>query len=428
LVDIALDEDLQQLLTRLGDAPQDYFYEFVNTIIERESVEKWIDRSGEPYKPLLSVTEHHELLGLIAHEMWLMNTEVLRTDLLDVVTEVFADEHRLSPVMLRQIKERLPHHSLLSAIGTRKSTVSFDHEDFRQFFLGGALARAMLTSDETDLRALLQVNLLPSATCDAAVQRVRREGQAVVDLVWLLAEISSTDVPTSFTRENCGALISRLLDRQENTMAVEGILFPADSLLGRQFHHIQFENCYFQPTSLADCMLDGCAFDGCTFERLELAASTNIANTTLTACEVAAVYNLDNERRAFDPSAVAEQLRWAGFQITAPSETLEIKVPPLELDELTSVTEKVIRMFLRATFINELPMRQNLGVRANMFFDRALPHLSKSGVFEEIPYRGSGIQRRLRLAMSLDTVAALIERSGGSFDKFVKLAEASDGS
>jgi hypothetical protein len=57
----------------------------VGSIITREAKEKRIDKSGDVPTPLLLEEEHYELLSAVASEMWANNTEVLRSDLLDLV-------------------------------------------------------------------------------------------------------------------------------------------------------------------------------------------------------------------------------------------------------------------------------------------------------------------------------------------------------
>ena len=47
LVDMASGTDRYELLTDLGNAPHDYFAQFVDAILDREVSEKWIDRSGD---------------------------------------------------------------------------------------------------------------------------------------------------------------------------------------------------------------------------------------------------------------------------------------------------------------------------------------------------------------------------------------------
>lgn len=427
LVDIAETQELEDLLAQLGNTPQDYFYQFVNTIVIREANEKWIDRSGTPYRPLLTVDEHHELLSMVAQEMWLSGSEILRSDVLDVVAEVFSEGKGKSPLMTRQIHERLPQHSLLTSIDSRQSQFAFDHEDFRKYFLGEAIGRALVQRSESDLRSILQVGTFPPETSDAAVQFVRREGPVQPELVTLLNTISGSDSPTSFTRENCGAVGIRLVDGLSRPVRIEKMVFATDALRARHLDSIIFSDCYFAATSLESSSLIGCTFSNVTFERLELADTTRVINTQIENAQVGSVQGADT-RRHFDPAGKQIQLRNSGFEYELSSEQLELgagaELSESVPDEEFTLTERALRLFWRATHLNEITFRQRLGVRANHFVDTVLPELLKVGILEELQYSGGGRQRRFGLGLPLEQIdGAMLEARG----KFNLLLEALEG-
>ena len=108
LVDVAREagSEISGLLGRIEQRPQDYFLEFISAIVEREARTKWMDKSGEPPQPLLTVEEHHRLLSMVAHEMWLSSTDDIKTDEVDFVAEMFTEEEGKSPSVARQIRER----------------------------------------------------------------------------------------------------------------------------------------------------------------------------------------------------------------------------------------------------------------------------------------------------------------------------------
>ena len=56
LVDISMAlPSIDDVVDKIGKDPDQYFSEFVKTIVEREANEKWVDRGGEAATPLLSV-------------------------------------------------------------------------------------------------------------------------------------------------------------------------------------------------------------------------------------------------------------------------------------------------------------------------------------------------------------------------------------
>lgn len=438
LLDIAEDDGLDALLQRLEAAGNDYFHGFVNAIVEREAHKKWIDRSGTPHNApitveehnvLITVEEHHALLSMVAEEMWMMNTDVLGADILGLVADTFSEERAKSPPVARQIRERLPQHALLKTVDNRRTRFVFDHEEFRQFYLGNVVAQALLAPSDGALRRLLVIGTLPAWTCDAAALYVRRHvgaGAELVSIVNRLVNIGKADTPTSLARENCGALWIRLMDGVDHEgVTASALAFPAEALYGRTLANVELIDCYFQATSLDGASMKSTAFTRCRMERLALTGNTYLERVELRDCTVTSAIFLGSERLVFEPAAIEAQLRRAGFTVTYAGDkpavaTGEVTSQPVELDEDLVALERALRPFWRATQVNEGTLRQRLGVIANHFFDDLLPVLLREGVLEEVPYHGSGQQRRFRMRASMQDVEMAIESSRGRFDQFVR--------
>jgi len=410
LVDIAdRVEDTAKLLDSLGDTPQDYFAHFVNAIIRREAYEKWIDRSGDPAKPLLSLDEHHLLLASIAQEMWHNSTNTLRQDLLEVVAELFCDSSGVSVAISRQVKDRIIHHPLLTMSEPGKPLYSFDHEEFRSFFLGEAVAGLLSRGELDALGSMLRKGVLPPASADAMAKHLRWRIKDVGGTVESLARLCVRDGPASFLRENCGALIIRLLDGAKTSpVEVRGVSFPADSLGERKIQAITFRDCYFQPTELKGSHLTGCTFINCSIERLDLCHDTSLTDTCMQNTEVKSITPPGADYIVFEPQSIQALLKGIGLPAGAPEESLR---EPQEPERELVLAERVLRAFRRATHINEHVLRVRLGRDANDFFDNILPRLLRAGVMEEVRYLGSGKQRRFRLSAHMDSILSLIHIS-----------------
>jgi hypothetical protein len=410
-----------ELVARLGATSGDYFFEFINAIVEREAVDKWRDRSGEASESLITTTEHHELLSMVALEMWLGGTDLIRQDLLDVVADVFAEHHGKAPIIARQVKERLRQHALLSTANSSRSSYAFDHEDFRRFFLGEAIGSALVNTS-SDLQAAIRKGALPAETCDSIAQLVKRRDEAVASIVERLLDIAQRDHSTSFTRENCASIIVRLMDLAPSAgnVVLRSLTFSSDALPGRSLNGVIFEECYFQSMFLAGTQLEKCVFRRCRFETIELHATTIIRQCWLDKCDISSVASADPEIRAFDPARKAELLDRAGFIML--SKTAELLAPPeLRLDERTVLTERALRLFLRNTHVNESALRVRLGVRASEFIDGLLPILMRARILEHVPYRGSGHQRRFRLSVPMQRIEQTLRATSGDFDAFVQI-------
>src|SRR5579863_3689103 len=113
----------------------------VERVLEREATEKWINKFGDPPSPLMSVREHEELLSLIAEEMWVSRTAALSDRMLDSIADIYTEQKKMGPQVARQVRERLRQHALLASLGPLRKEIAFDHDHFRQFFLGLQLAR-----------------------------------------------------------------------------------------------------------------------------------------------------------------------------------------------------------------------------------------------------------------------------------------------
>lgn len=304
LVDVAKDGGVDALLEHLGTDPEDYFFQFVNTIVEREANEKWIDRSGTPHQPLLTMDEHHALLSMVAQEMWLTSSETLRGDYLDLVAELFSGEHRKPVQVAIQITRRLRQHSLITSELAGGALYTFDHEDFRRFYLGQALGEVLLSSDVAAMSAFLQKAALPTATAEAALNAVRRRHGDMHRMLTVLQTLVTSAASTSYVTDNAGMLAVRLLELLDDHHAVTvgRFTFPPDALKGRLFGHVTFNDCHFQGTSLENARIGRCRFVGCRVYRFEWAADFSAAGAVLDRTQIACVVPDTDGVGIYDPN------------------------------------------------------------------------------------------------------------------------------
>jgi hypothetical protein len=419
LVNVALEGDVESVLEQLGSEPEDYFFRFVNAIVQRE-VRKWIGPvgQGDAAQPILSVEEHHELLATIAREMWITNVEALRADYLDIVAEVVGSELDKSPGVVRQIKNRISQHSLLVSVGSGRQ-IAFDHEDFRRFYLGQALGNELLKRSEVGIQGFLRVGAVPGQTVDAAIARLVREQADTGAIRSILQTIGSGAPPTSYVKENVGALTIRLLELSVDLAESDSLVFPAEALRSRRLESVKFVECHFLPTSLEESQMIGVTFTRCRLDRLEVFPSTHVENVTLMDPTFGSLYDAQREETVFDPARIALLLREYGFTVRMSEEQTELEVSHLEPDRETVLAEHALRSFMRSTHVNELVLRQKLGTRANEFFDDVLPVMIEREIIEEVQYKGAGRQRRFKLLVPMRNIEEAI-RTGYTFDSFAR--------
>ncbi len=422
LVDIAVEvDDISALLDRIGQDSGDYFHDFVACIVEREANRKWLDKSGEPPSPLLTAAEHHELLSLLAQEMWIGATDDLGMDVVALLVEMFASQKGKSPAVERQIGERIRQHALLDS--TRPGRMAFDHEDFRVFYLGQALGRALVADDPGDVRVVLDKAALPGPTVAEACRFVRRSGQGPGKSLELLQTLANGELPASFVRENCGALTVALLDGANEPHEARNMTFPPNALCGRKLTGLTVSGSYFHATALSGTTFHRCRFVDCHFESIDLHAVGEVTESSLEPVHVESIVKEwgDDQVPLFDPDRIARELRGKGFHVGPAGPDSERPTDSLNgVDEDLRLTQRFVRLFLRATAVNEGTVRSHLGVKSNHFFKELLPRLTQAGVVEEIPYRGHGSQRRVRLGRTMARIEKAVAAADGVFDRFVE--------
>lgn len=420
LVDIATElPSVDAVLERIGSDPDEYFVDFITTIVEREAEKKWLDRSGEAAKPLLTVDDHFDLLAMIAREMWEMRSDALRRDYLQLVTDVFTSESRFSPDTARQVRKRLPEHSLLALVSGSRDMLGFDHDDFRRFFLGRALGRLLVGDSDEELASWLNVAAVPVGTVDAACRYAAQQGMAPRKIIERIVGIGQQAPPTSYTRENSGSIALALAARGgDGDVLLEGLVFPPGALVGMRLEGIHVSDCEFQPTGLKNARIIDCEFRGCRFHRLEGGAET-VRRSTLEDCEVDQWVE-EADVSVYDPARVRRALMEEGFRVEQSGPPV---LPQSEeesvVDAEAEMAERALRMFMRATHINDVVFRHKLGQRANDFFDSVLPRLVAGGILEEVPYRGSGKGSRYKLNVPMQGIAEVVPAKGLTLNQLI---------
>ena len=409
LVDVAEENDLDKLLEKLGTAVGDYFYHFVNAIVEREVNEKWIDRSGVPFQALITVDEQHDLLSMVAKEMWITSSDSLSADYLELIAELFGEERSKPTPIIRQIANRLGQHSLIVVNGTVPPTYSFDHDDFRMFYWGEAIARMFVRMGTlSELGIYLGKRVLPDVAADAAVVALKRFDMDLCTTLRMITQVALADSSVSYVAENTAALVIRVLGALPDAKGIElqKFVFAPDAMKGKKINGAVFKDCSFSRTSLEGSTLTKSCFLRCVFEEIDLAGLSNIDEVKLQECSMGCVR--DNVGSIYDPVAIIETLRKSGFSVLTEK---RLEGAHDEPDELTKLAARALRTFLRATTVNQMTLEKRLGTMSHRFFRSVLPLMLERGVLKEVDYSGKGPrQRRFKLATSMQGIENALSR------------------
>ena len=427
LVDVATQQTgLSILLDRMGQDPRDYFHDFVGGIVDREARFKWTDTSGDSSRVLLTTTEHHELLSMLAQEMWMSATDELEMAVVSIMVEMFADARKKSLAVARQIQERIKQHALLVVTRIGRTALAFDHEDFRVFYLGQALGRALVARNITEVESIIDKAALPSEAVSEAAGCVRRQGRDAPERVLELLQMLANKVqPVSFVRENCGVLTLAMIDHESGSYELQNMSFPAGAMHKRHLTNVRVSGSYFHATDLSSTELYRCKFVNCHFERLELDGSEQVSKTSFDdKCRVTELVLVDRvtgeQISRFEPGQIRREILQAGFDVTCQEKLKQHIDEKHHTDEDLLLVQRFLRAFHRATALNESTVRQRLGVKANHFVRDLLPQLQNAGVVREVSHQRSGGQRRFKLVATMTRIEQAISSSSGQFDKFVR--------
>lgn len=411
--------NVNDLISQLESATS-YFPAFVNVIIEREANIKWIDTSGEPFKPILTVDQHYQLLSYLAEEMWLNSNDTLKDSILDLISELFADQNRLTIQTARQIKERIKQHALIIRSDPNSPSYKFDHDEFREYFLGVAIADKIILKRTLESRELLKKLQLPTQTFEAIVARVKSSKKDIEGLKVILDEIIKGEGQTSFVRENVGGILIRLLNNVSTThLSISNYEFSSNSFFTIKLDRVTFENCHFQNTSLKDSVISNCMFSNCNFDRLELSNTVAFKEVTLKDCHIASLHDIAKDKAYYDEFSIKRILQNKGVIIVDGANGLVFPDGIVE-DEDLELVERALRRFVRSNNpINDSIFKLRLGNKADHFISKILPELIRREILIEVDYVGSGQKRRFKLGVSFSKIDKALSASKGKYEGFL---------
>ena len=422
IIDLAKDDALTflQATTNLND----FFHPFIDNIIEREIKYKWIDNSSGVSMSLLSLVEHHELLELLAEEMLLSKRTVLPTSACQDYADIFCEAHKKSPAVSRQVRERITNHALLATDATR-TQIGFDHDHFREFFLGELVGSYLMAEFEPDLRKVLRIEPLAPFTLDTAISTCVTRRASPGKLIHCIQQVASSEGSASFVRENAGALILRVIGRYESYSGalIHDLNFPNDAL-ARPIKDVEFRSCYFQTTSMSRG-LEHVSFQDCEFEYIELKQGVRLNDVQLRECRIRALGYIKDEgdvREFYDPRDINSLLMTHGIDMGQPQD-LRPEAEIIDEDPELVQMRKLLTLFGRSTVVSDHVLNIKFGSGFSEFENSVLPALLGCGVLVEIPNRGGGSQRRYKLGRPVSQIGQVLVTAKGSFVRFVQIID-----
>jgi len=269
----------------------------IETFVEREAREKWIDRDGNP---LISTDAHLHLLGGIAEEMWRSGAFALDLEEVRLAAQLGADSLNLPKIVLDAALERIPTHAAL--ITKERKGTSFLHDRFLHYFVGFRLVQLLNRGDQNALAHLLAARELGPDVSEWVIWGSRSlDGGTARAVTSLLALIERADDAT--LRGNVSDLAARFCDKQDcSGMTLANLDFVGDSCRGRQYENLRFDHCHFWHADLSQSRFLNCEFSGCEFGDVLIDSHTMFTKSRISSCDISSI-ELSDER-FFDPTDI----------------------------------------------------------------------------------------------------------------------------
>jgi len=422
LAEIAKDQDrFDTLIRKIDGSSVTYFADLIDSIIEREIEKKWVNRAEESVRtPLITLSQHHHLLAQIAMEMAHESAGVIKKESLEVVAEMYCDSEKMPTDIRRQVLARIGDHPLIIKPEKSSNFFSFDHDEFREFFLGEALGWQILDGDEVELRFLLR-NMPLTKTVVSSYRNILKEVSVNYEEIFhKLEKISLEESSATYAHENCGRLMFRAVqDGGISGVTMSKITLPLNVFSDAVFNDVSFSECYFSSGFIDEGELVNCSFDNCRFESIDMAENVIIKNTILNSCEVFS-YVMDGcDTPLFSPKGIGKKLQERGFIIKGDERDDNNGNISCDDDKILLLT-RGLRAFSRSTGVNDNIFLRRLGTQGHQFIDEILPEAEKVGLLELVEFKGRGHHKRYRLNVPMSTVQKFLKSSEGSYETFLE--------
>lgn len=394
----------------------------VMAFIKREVTEKWIfPDTGAPY---LTQDQHVELLAAVAEEMYRSQKDRLRLDTIETLAAMLMDQWNISPSRQAQIMDMVRAHVLLVLPPDEQANFrSFDHPEFRDFFvaqaLRGHLDTALAEGDARQLARFLSYAPLTDGTARYVCAMVDHAPVAVGRAVQALCEQVRAEWRPTHLQANAGTLIASLLDGAEftqETLVDAGLVMSSLVLEGSKLQNVKFVGVNFVNLSLQRAHWSGVALSHCEVTELRLDRSSShfhnvLIEDTRISCVKIAVDGEEDERE-YSPRRIRSLLNSMGI-ISAAQEPM-IEEPTEIVDtEAMRTGRRLLSLFARSTTVTDhmIENRFRAAGTASFVLDAIIPLLVRHELIEEKPWRGAGSGRVWVLRRSLDEILSAADKA-----------------
>jgi len=398
-----------QLAQELGSSPVQVVPNVIQAMLRREVEEKWRDPNGQPY---LSLDQHIILLSAVAEEMWNQGKNSLPAELVQLITETVVEMLNIPPTRRVPIVQRVKAHALLPPSGTASSELTFDHEEFLNFFLASRLVYLLRSKDRFGLQRFCELHALPQIVGVWTANIEPWSADQVLSILDSFNQMTRSEIRSSYLKQNCGLLASQLAElhgaRPETKYSFESMYFEADVLRGAHIDGATFNRCTFMNVDVGGSKLTRCSFLDCRIDGLTFDSETQLTGSVFDSqSQVLGVLRRSDGSdgmRNYVPDQCQEMLERVGASFQATSATSIPQPAKTVPKDWHHALESFLRIFARNSGATEGVIKMKLGPRHHVFRTKVLPPLLKHDLIRRTEYVGQGEQERYELNFPVDII------------------------
>lgn len=279
----------------------------IETYIERETKEKWIDREG---RQLLDRNGHTALLAGLAEQMWSSGAFKLSAEEIRLAAEYSMVTGGYPPLTVDEVKVRAPTHA---ALMTRDGGYSFIHDRFFHYYLAVRLCDALRDGSGEAQRTLLSAKEFSPEIIDWVAWLLNDDAAALADVRRHSLELAAVSTTAKVHEANMALLLGVLLAGAGSVHDVRKLTFLGESLHARRYSGLRFVECEFYQLDLSGTVFASCEFERCIFGDVLVSASTRFERSTLRDCQWLSIEG-ESGVPAFEPNEVRDSVRALGAQ------------------------------------------------------------------------------------------------------------------
>lgn len=404
---------------RASDDPLSGVAAVVDAFVRREVQEKWVSsETGEPY---LSIEQHMQILADVAEEMYRSQRDRLDVDVIETIATLLLDQWGVDPSRRHQVLEMVRMHVLLvpPKDGSDR-TRSFDHPEFRDYFIAYALKShlelVMSGGNGADLSRYLSVAQLSDSTARYVCGMLDRSEVGVRTLLRTLEEVVAREWKPTFLQVNVGTLVpfvcdglfadsgasftgrviysSLVFERSRlRNLTIGGGSFINASLAHADWANVRLKECALGEITLSsDSHFDGVVLEDCTIDGLRITVSD------------------DDDIREYAPERIAWRLESTGIT-RADAQSQEMLPVVFVETALEKLAHRVMRLFSRTTIISETQLHQRFKGDSGVVIDIIIPLMESREILQARTWKGAGQSRVWALSERFDD---LLQAQGGT--------------